>query len=257
MTEVTETPALPALEAEGEEDDLHRMTLLEHLEELRRRLMWSILIMLGGFMACFGFAPQIFEVLALPIKPYVESLVFLNLTDPFVLYVKVALLASIFLTSPFLLYQVWRFVAPGLYRREKRYVVPFIFFGSVFFLSGGLFGYFIAFPFAIKFLIGLGSQFTPMITVDRYLKFLMTILLGLGVMFELPILIFMLSQMGVVTPRFLLRHFRWAVLIIFTVAAIITPTPDVVNLCVVALPTIVLYLLGVGAAALAQRGKRE
>jgi sec-independent protein translocase protein TatC len=135
--------------------------------------------------------------------------------------------------------------------------LPFIFFGSTFFLGGGLFGYFVAFPLAVRFLIELGGDFQPVITVDAYLNFLIVVLLGLGIMFELPIVIFMLSTIGVVTPRFLMRHFRWAVLLIFVLAAIVTPTPDVFNLCVVALPTIVLYLLGVGAAAIAQAFKRR
>ncbi len=257
------------------------MTLLEHLEELRRRLLASIVAMFVGFMVCFAFAKPIYRALSMPItggtiplppvpflpdlpravvfEPLVEKLSFLKITDPFVLYVKVALLASIFLVSPFILYQVWKFIAPGLYRREKRYAAPFIVFGSSFFLAGGLFGYLVAFPFAARFLINLGGEFEAVITVDTYLGLLTNVLLGLGVMFQLPILIFMLAQLGVVTPAFLIRHFRWAVLLIFVVSAVITPTPDVVNLMVVALPTIVLYLLGVGAAALAdwRRGRRR
>ena len=125
-----------ALGSGSEPEELNRMTLLEHLEELRKRLLWSVVALLVGFFACWAFAPQIYELLALPIKPHVERLVFLRPTDPFILYIKVALLASVFLVSPYLLYQVWRFVAPGLYRREKRYVVPFVFFGSTFFLAG-------------------------------------------------------------------------------------------------------------------------
>jgi sec-independent protein translocase protein TatC len=269
-------------------EELDRMTLLEHLEELRRRLLSSVLAMFVGFMACFAFAKPIYRVLAMPItggaiplpsiprlngwlgarelpllpheiafEALVEKLSFLKITDPFVLYVKVALLASVFLVSPFILYQVWGFIRPGLYRRERRYAAPFIVFGSSFFLAGGLFGYLVAFPFAARFLINMGGEFEAVITVDTYLGLLTNVLLGLGVMFQLPILIFMLAQLGVVTPRFLLKHFRWAVLLIFLVSAIITPTPDVVNLMVVAVPTIVLYLLGVGAAALADWRKRR
>jgi sec-independent protein translocase protein TatC len=232
------------------------MTLLEHLEELRRRILYTLAAVLVGFFACFAFAARIYDVLALPIKPFVPKLSFLKVTDPFIIYVKVAIVAALFLTSPFILYQVWRFVAPGLYRKEKRYAIPFIFFGSTFFLTGGLFGYFVAWPFAVDFLINLGGAFEPVITVDFYLNQLITVLLGLGVMFELPVFIFLLAQIGVVTPAFLMRHFRWAVLAIFLLAAVITPTPDVINLLVVALPTLVLYLLGVGAAYLAQR-RRE
>ena len=285
MTTTDAGSSTPLLEDSSDSgEDLARMSLLEHLEELRKRLMASFVAMLVGFLACFAFAKPIYRFLSMPItggtiplpplpqvgvlervpreivfEQLVEKLSFLKITDPFVLYVKVALLASIFLVSPFLLYQVWRFVAPGLYKREKRYAAPFIFFGSSFFLAGGSFGYLVAFPFATRFMINLGEEFDAVITVDFYLNLMINVLLGLGIMFQLPILIFMLSQLGVVTPAFLLRHFRWAVLIIVFVAAIITPTPDVVNLMVVALPTMVLYLLGVGAAALAdwRKGRRE
>lgn len=251
---MTEPRPLPAGESE---DELPRMTLLEHLEELRRRILHSLAAALVGFFVCFAFAPRIYDILALPIKPFVPKLSFLRVTDPFIIYVKVAFIAALFLTSPYILYQVWRFVAPGLYRREKRYAVPFIFFGSTFFLTGGLFGYFVAWPFAVEFLIKLGDAFNPVITVDFYFNTLITVLLGLGVMFELPVFIFLLAQIGVVTPAFLMRHFRWAVLAIFFIAAIITPTPDVVNLLIVALPTLALYLIGVGAAYLAQRRRQN
>lgn len=251
---MTQPQSLPAGEPKSD-DDLPRMTLLEHLEELRTRILHAGAAILVGFFVCFAFARQIYDVLALPIKPFVPKLSFLRVTDPFVVYVKVAFVAALFLTSPFILYQVWRFVAPGLYRREKRYAIPFMLFGSSFFLAGGVFGYFVAWPFAVEFLINLGEAFTPVITVDFYFNSLITVLLGLGVMFELPVFIFLLAQIGVVTPKFLMRNFRWAVLAIFLIAAIITPTPDVVNLLVVALPTVLLYLVGVGAAAIAVRKK--
>ena len=248
---------LPPATPDGSED-LQRMSLLEHLEELRKRLLFSVVALFLGFAACVAFAKPIFRILARPIDPYLpEGLSFLKVTDPFLVYMKVALIASVFLVSPLLLYQLWRFVAPGLYRRERRMALPFILFGTGFFLGGGAFGYFVAFPMAVRFLLNLGGDFQPVITVDAYLNFLIVVLLGLGVMFELPIVIFMLSTIGVVTPRFLMRHFRWAVLAIFVLAAIVTPTPDVFNLCVVALPTIGLYLLGVAAAAVALFFKRR
>lgn len=238
------------------QDDLPRMGLLDHLDELRRRLVRALLAFMVTFLVCYAFSEQIYAFLAQPIYRHLPlaadgtpaKLVFLGITDPFILYIKVAALAGIFLGSPLILYQVWAFVAPGLYKREKRLAVPFIFFGSLLFLAGGAFGYYIAFPFAVEFLLGVGEQFQPTITVTSYLSFLMTVILGLGVMFEMPTIIFLLSRLGVVTPRFLLRHFRWAVLIIFLIAAIITPTPDVVNLCIFALPTLALYLVGVGVA---------
>ena len=237
-------------------EELERMGLMDHLEELRIRIFRSLGAFTVAFIACWFFSGQIYDFLAEPIYTILKNrgedprLSFLGVTDPFTIYIKVSALAAVFIASPVILYQFWSFVSPGLYKKEKRMAIPFIFFGSVLFIGGGLFAYYIAFPFAAEFLLGMGARFNPTITVDKYLRFLMTVILGLGVMFELPTVIFLLSRLGLVTPRFLMRHFRWAVVIIFTVAAIITPTPDVINLCIFALPTLVLYLLGVGAAAL-------
>lgn len=238
------------------QEDLPRMGLLDHLDELRRRLVRALMAFMVTFLISYAFSEQIYAFLARPIYRFLPTaadgtqakLVFLGITDPFILYIKVAALAGLFLGSPLIFYQVWAFVAPGLYKREKRLAVPFIFFGSLLFLGGGAFGYYIAFPFAVEFLLGIGDQFQPTITVTSYLSFLMTVILGLGVMFEMPTIIFLLTRLGVVTPRFLLRHFRWAVLIIFLIAAIITPTPDIINLCIFAVPTLALYLVGVGVA---------
>ncbi|MDH3745389.1 MAG: twin-arginine translocase subunit TatC [Acidobacteriota bacterium] len=238
----------------SESENLSRMTLIQHLEELRSRLVKVLLALAVTFAVCWVFVERIANFLARPIYAVTdEPLVFLGVTDVFILYVKVAALVGLFIASPIVLYQFWRFVSPGLYRRERFYALPFVFLGSLFFLAGGAFAYYVAFPFAVDFLIGMGAAFDPQITVDRYFGFLLLVILGLGLMFELPIVIFFLAQIGVVTPRFLIRHFRWAVLIIFVMAAVITPTPDVVNLCIFALPTILLYLLGVGAAALVPR----
>ena len=261
--EQAESARLPATQPvppdeEEEEEELPRMTLLEHLDELRRRILRTLIVVVVAFFGCFAFADEIYEVLARPIAPHVDKLVFDGVADPFIVQVKVALLASVFCTSPFLVSQLWGFVSPGLYRREKRYAIPFIFFGSLFFLGGGAFGYLVALPFAVDFLVTLGKEsgWGADIRIERYLSFAVTILLGLAVMFLLPIVIFILSQIGIVTPRFLMRHFKWAVLIIIILSAVITPTPDVVNMTIVAGPTLLLYLFGVGAAALVQ-GRRK
>lgn len=244
---------------EEEEEELPRMTLLEHLDELRRRILRTLIVVVVAFFGCFAFAEEIYNLLARPIEPHVDQLVFDGVADPFIVQVKVALLAAVFVTSPYLVAQLWGFIAPGLYRREKRYAIPFIFFGSLFFLGGGAFGYFVALPFATEFLVemGLDANWDADIRIERYLSFAVNVLLGLAVMFQLPIVIFMLSQLGVVTPRFLMRHFRWAVLIIIVVSAIITPTPDAVNMTIVAGPTVLLYLVGVGASALVQRRRKR
>jgi sec-independent protein translocase protein TatC len=240
-------------------EDLPRMSLLEHLEELRKRIFRALIALFVAFIPCWIYVDDIFDFLAAPIQRIQPGirLAFLGLTDPFILYFKVALLAALFAASPFVLYQLWAFVAPGLYRREKRLAIPFVFFTTVFFLAGGAFAYLVAFPFAAKFLLGMGANFQAVITIEKYFGFLLTVILGLGLMFELPIFILLLSLIGVVTPRFLLRHFRHAVVVIFIIAAIITPTPDIVNLCIFALPALALYLLGVGAAYLAERFRKK
>jgi sec-independent protein translocase protein TatC len=229
------------------------MSLVQHLEELRRRLVRSLLAVAIAFLACWSFRERIADFLARPIYellPAGTRLVFLGITDPFVLYFKMTAMAALFLASPFVFYQVWRFVAPGLYRRERYWALPFVVAATVFFVCGGLFAYFVAFPFAAEFLLGMGAAFQPAITVERYFRFLIYVIFGLGLMFELPVFILLLAKIGVVRPKTLLRNFRWAVLVIFVAAALITPTPDVVNLCLFALPTIALYLLGVAAAFL-------
>lgn len=236
------------------DEELPTMGLLDHLEELRDRLLVSVAAFAVAFFACWTFSGEIYDFLAQPIYTYLpegsKKLVFLGITDPFIVYVKVAALAAVFAASPIILWQLWGFVSPGLYKRERLLAGPFVLFGSLLFLAGGAFAYYVAFPFAVEFLLGMGERFQATITVDKYLSFLMTVILGLGLMFELPTVIFFLARLGVVTPAFLMRHFRWAVLLIFIAAAIITPTPDVVNLLVFALPTIGLYLVGVAVAAL-------
>ncbi|MEM1204683.1 MAG: twin-arginine translocase subunit TatC [Acidobacteriota bacterium] len=236
------------------------MGLLDHLEELRQRLVRAVLAFIVAFFVCWAFAEPIFQFLAQPIYGFLpegnKKLVVLAVQESFMIYVKVAALAAVFMASPVILWQMWSFVAPGLYRRERRLAAPFVICGSLLFLAGGAFAYYIAFPFAVEFLLGMGEAFETTITAANYLSFLMTVILGLGLMFELPTVIFFLARLGIVTPGFLLRHFRWAVLIIFIVAAVITPTPDVVNLCVFALPTLGLYLVGIGVAALFGTGNR-
>jgi sec-independent protein translocase protein TatC len=244
-------------------EELATMSLLDHLDELRKRLLYSVVALAVTIGLSWVFVERIFDFLERPITPYLGEgdgagqLVVLGVQDAFVLYFKVAALAGVFLAAPFLLYQLYAFIAPGLYKRERLWAVPFVFAGTLFFVAGGAFAYTVAFPLAVDFLVGIGNdQFDVMITGDRYLSFLMLVMLGLGAMFELPIVVFLLAVIGVVTPQTLLKKFRWAVLAIFVVAAIITPTPDVVNLLVFALPSIALYLVGV-AAAWVVVGRRE
>ncbi|MBZ5589823.1 MAG: twin-arginine translocase subunit TatC [Acidobacteriia bacterium] len=232
----------------GNADDLPRMTLLEHLDELRKRLMWSIVAVFVGFLLCWYWAQPIFRWMSVPITQFLpagEKLAFTGLVDPFMLYMKVALLAGIFLASPVVLWQFWLFVSPALYRNERRLVIPFIVFTTLFFLAGGYFGYKIAFPMVVRFLLTVGQDFRQVVTINEYFSMASKVILGLGLVFEMPVLIMLLARFGIVTAKFLLKYFRFAVLIIFIIAAVITPTPDIPTQCVFALPMIALYLLGV------------
>jgi len=246
-----------AAEASGEEpkhDSMPTMGFLDHLEELRRRLVYSIAAVAVGFFACWGFRERIYAIMQKPIMDALkangltEKLVYLNPIDPFNLYLKIAALAGLFLTSPFVLYQVWMFISPGLYRNEKRYVVPFMASTIALFSAGGYFGYRIVYPRALDFLIGFGSQFQPMITISEYTSLFLSIILGMGLIFEMPILIFFLALMGIVSAAFMWKNFRYAILLIFIIAAIVTPTPDVLNMCIFAAPMIALYAFSIGIA---------
>jgi sec-independent protein translocase protein TatC len=189
-----------------------------------------------------------------------EKLVYLNPTEPFNLYLKVAFLAGLFVASPFVLYQVWMFISPGLYRNERRYVLPFMFSTVLLFLAGGIFGYKVVYPGALNFLIEYGKQFQPMITIGEYTDLFLTIIIGMGVIFELPILVFFLSLMGIVSAGWMWRNFRYSILVIFIIAAIVTPTTDILNMCLFAAPMVGLYGISIGIAFLmhpAQRRKRR
>src|SRR5438552_13156109 len=244
-------------------EQMRSMSLIEYLEELRRRIIWAIVAVGVGFAACWHYSVLIFGYMQKPIVQALEankldtSLVYTNPTEPFNLYMKTGLVAGIFLASPFVLYQVWLFIAPGLYRHEKRYVLPFMFSTVGLFLSGGFFVYKIVFPKALTFLISYGKQFTPMITVTEYTTLFLTIILGLGVIFEMPILIFFLALMGIVSAKWLWRNLRYSILIIFIIAAVITPTTDILNMCIFAAPMIALYVLSIGIAWLVHPARRK
>ncbi len=236
---------------EQETENMPTMGFLDHLEELRKRIVYSIIAVAIGCAACWGYRERIYDIMQRPIMDALhknglsEKLVFLNPTEPFNLYLKIAALAGLFLTSPFVLYQVWMFISPGLYRREKRYVVPFMISTIALFTCGGYFGYKIVYPRALDFLIDFGRQFQPMITIGEYTQLFLSIVLGMGLIFELPVLVFFLAFMGILTPGFMLKHFRYAILVIFIIAAIVTPTPDVVNMCIFAAPMVALYAISV------------
>jgi sec-independent protein translocase protein TatC len=234
------------------------MTFLEHLEDLRKRLFYSFVALFIGFVPGWVFAKQLYAILARPVTQYLPEgtkLAFTTLTAPFMLYMKVAFLASLFFMSPFVFLQIWYFVAPGLYRKEKKYAVPFVLMTTFFFSLGALFAYFIVFPWACRFFLTLGRDFQPVITVDQYFGFALKVLLGIALVFELPTLVFFLSKMGLITARWMVRNFKYAVLLIFVIAAVITPTPDVITQSIVAVPMLVLYGLSILIALAVGRGK--
>jgi sec-independent protein translocase protein TatC len=251
----------PELKKGEEQEELHgQMSFLDHLEELRSRII-KMLIALGlGFGVCFAFAHQIFHLVSKPITKFGVELNVLSLTEGFNLEIKLAFIAGIFLTAPFLMGQVWLFIAPGLYKREKRYALPFIVSSSVLFITGGVFGYTIAFPFAAQYLTqyNLDMGVKTMYTAENYFDLFIAIELGLGVVFEIPAIIFVLSRIGLVSGSFLLRNTKYAVLIAAIVAAIITPTGDIPNMMVMAVPMVALYLLGVVVAyAFGKKRKKD
>src|SRR5205085_12633909 len=236
-------------------------------EELRRRIIYSLLGVGVGFIACWYYAERIFGLMQRPIMQALqrnhvpEKLVYLNPTEPFNIYLKVGLLAGLFVASPFVLYQLWMFISPGLYRHEKRYVMPFMASTVFLFLAGGYFGYKIVYPAALDFLIGYGRQFQPMITIGEYTDLFLTIIIGLGAIFELPILVFFLSLMGIVSAGWMWRNIRYAILAIFVIAAVLTPTTDILNMCLFAAPMVILYVASIGVAWLVhpkqRRARRE
>ena len=237
----------------GETRGLDRMSLIEHLDELRKRLTVAAGAVFVGFLGAWYFAPAIFRWLEQPILnvlPPGDQLAFTDLSGPFMLYIKVALLAGIFAASPVVLLQVWLFIRPGLYDSERNLALPFIFFTSLFFVAGGYFGYLVAFPMVVKFLLGVGEDFKQVVTIQTYFSMMSKILLGLGLVFEIPMLIFFLARLGLVSARQLIRWYKWAILAIFVIAAVITPTPDIATQSVFAVPMMLLYGLGIIVAAL-------
>jgi len=237
------------------------MGFFEHLEEFRRRLIVCLVAVFVTFLVCWNWAPQLFEILARPVRrvlPPGQNLSYTTLTEPFLMYFRVALFAGIIAASPVILWQLWLFVAPALYRREKRYVWPFMSATIALFLAGGWFGYHWVLPGAIKVLVlDFGHRFHPILTIEDYTGFFMAVILGLGITFELPILIFFLALFGIVDAKFLIKHIRYAILIIFVIAAIICPTPEPVGMCLFALPMLVLYMVGIAVAFLVHPTRRN
>lgn len=227
------------------------MSFLEHLDELRRRLLRCVIVYVAVLAVCWYFSGPIVEFLVAPIRRHLfggGDIVFIQITEPFLVFMKASAVVALFVSAPYILWELWRFVAPGLYRHERLLGVAFLTLGSVFFLAGGAFGYYVAVPLAAQWLIQLGSGFKAALTLQSAFSFEAWVLVGLGLVFELPVIVLLLARLGILTPQFMLRHFRIAAVAIFVFSAVITPTGDMLTMSVFAGPMILLYLLGVAIA---------
>jgi sec-independent protein translocase protein TatC len=234
------------------------MTFLEHLDELRSRLLRSVLALVAAFLLCWGLSGRILAFLLEPVRRDLfqgGDIVFIHLTEPFVVHMKAAALAGVFLAAPYILHELWAFVAPGLYPNERKLGLAFLVSGTILFTTGGAFAYAVAVPVAARWLLSMGADFKAQLTLGSVFHFECVVLLGMGIVFELPMAILLLSRIGVVSPRFLMRHFRVAVLLIAVAAAVMTPTGDVITMTVFGAPMVALYLLGVGISWLFGRSE--
>ena len=251
-------------EDDEEEDELAEddspMTLMGHLNELRRRLFRMVIIVILGFVAFYGVSEYLYAYLSAPLQeqlPAGSKLIYTSPAGAFFTYMKVALVASLFGTSPITFYQIWAFIAPGLYKEEKRAVLPLAFFSSIFFIAGAAFCFFLVFPIAFKFFMGFATDtIVPMISVEEYLGFALKLLIAFGVVFEMPLFAYFLSRFGILSPDFMRRQRRYAILFIFIIAAILTP-PDVFSQCLMALPMLLLYEVSIYVSAMAYKKKEE
>lgn len=234
-----------------------KMPFTDHLGELRKRLI-RILIVLGiGLGGCWFYKDLLFQVITRPlyqVLPENSHMIYTSLPEAFFNYIKICFYTSLVLTSPYTLYQLWKFISPGLYKSEKKYVAPFVISSSLLFVGGVLFGYFLALPPAFGFFVEFSSDFLkPMISVKEYLSFAIKLLLAFGLSFELPVLIFFMAKIGVVNSKMLGKNRRYAILIIFVAAAILTPSPDAFTQIIMAVPLMGLYEIGIFVAKFAEK----
>ncbi|HLK11209.1 MAG TPA: twin-arginine translocase subunit TatC [Candidatus Binatia bacterium] len=236
------------------------MPLTAHLEELRWRIVRALIAVVAGFGVCYAFAQPVVAFLMRPLtalRPDQALVIGTGVTEAFFTKLKVSLIAGVFASSPVIFYQAWQFVAPGLYRTEKRVALPFAIAASFFFVAGAAFCYWFVFPVAYEFFL---EEFTsigvaPQIRISEYLSFTARMLLGFGVTFELPVVTFFLAKVGLVTHRTLITYGRYSIVVIFIVAAVLTPGPDVASQMMMATPLLVLYAISIGVAYLAAPAK--
>ena len=241
-------------------DSDDKQPFMGHLEELRKRLIACAIAIGAGFAISYFFAEELFQILIAPLKavmPEGDRLIFTALPEMFFTYLKVAFISGIMLVAPYIFYQLWLFIAPGLYKTEKKYVIPFVIISTLLFVGGALFGYFVVFPFGFKFFISFTNEYVKALpSVKQYFGFAVKLLFAFGIVFELPVVIFFLTKMGVVTPALLRKNRKYAILMTFIVAAILTP-PDVITQCMMAGPLIILYEIGILVSMTAWKKKQE
>ncbi len=238
-----------------------KMSLTEHLIELRKRLTNAIIALGIGFFACYYFKDWLFAIITKPLTnalPQSSYLIYTGLTQAFFTYMKIALFASLILTSPFIFYQVWRFISPALLPRERKLVIPFVLSSTLLFAGGILFGYFVVLPPAFRFFVSFNNDYLrAMISFNEYLSLFIKFLLGFGVSFQLPILILFLAKLGIVTDKLLRKNRKYAILLIFVTAAILTPSPDALSQVLMAIPLLFLYEVSIFVAKFAARKKES
>ena len=237
-----------------------QMPLTAHLEELRWRILKALLAITIGFIACYNFSEVLFGFLTEPLLsvPLPDGsgdtvhLIGTGVVEAFFTKLKVSLIAGVFIASPVIFHQLWKFVAPGLYDNEKRYAIPFVVFGTLFFGAGAAFCYYLVLPVGYRFFIEQYAtiRVSPEIRISEYLSFTSRMLLAFGATFELPVVTFFLARIGLVTHQMMIAYLRYAILIIFIVAAVLTPTPDAASQLLMAGPLVVLYILSIGIAYL-------
>jgi len=234
-----------------------KMSFLEHLDELRKRLIYIVYSLIAGCAIAYIFIGRIFDFIMKPMQQVLPPGSYLQYTsgaEPFMLYIKIGFLTGIFISSPLILWQVWKFIAPGLYTHEKKFAIPFVFLSTVFFVSGGLFAHYIAFPVTWVFFNSFSTDYMKFVPkIDEAFSLYTKMLLGFGAIFEMPTLVFFLARMGVVTGQFLLKYFKYAFLIIFIVAAVISPGTDMMSQIVMAIPMLGLYIISIAIAFIFQK----
>jgi sec-independent protein translocase protein TatC len=251
-----------------------KLPLTGHLTELRKRILILVVVLFSAFLFFFNYSEELFEIITFPLNseikldrtnPYIHlkekagtPLVFLAVAEAFWMNLKVSFVAAFIVSLPIIFYQLWRFIAPGLLEKEKRYFIPFVVFATLLFLIGTLFCFLVVLPFSLSFLLGYKTpSLTPMLSVGKYIDFCLKFILAFGAIFELPLVILYLTKFGIVSPKTLSKHRKYAVLFSFIAAAILTPTPDAFNQALMAIPIILLYEIGMLLSIIIYRKKES